>query len=200
MADHLASIYGTEKDKVNCSFYYKIGACRHGDSCTRKHVKPAYSCTLLLPNIYQGPEELETSFGFGDDSTGAEESSLTKEQLQKHFDLFYEQFFVELSLEYGKVEEMVICDNIGEHLMGNLYVRFMDEESAAKANESLNNRWWNGRPVFAELSPVTDFREACCKQWESGDCDRGGFCNFMHLKYPTRSLKQELFSSQNLHK
>ncbi|CAJ0649888.1 16608_t:CDS:2 [Entrophospora sp. SA101] len=30
MAEYLASIYGTEKDKVNCSFYFKIGACRHG--------------------------------------------------------------------------------------------------------------------------------------------------------------------------
>lgn len=24
MASHLASIYGTEQDKVNCSFYYKV--------------------------------------------------------------------------------------------------------------------------------------------------------------------------------
>ena len=25
MADHLASIFGTEKDRVNCPFYFKIG-------------------------------------------------------------------------------------------------------------------------------------------------------------------------------
>lgn len=24
-AEYLASIYGTEKDKVNCSFYFKVG-------------------------------------------------------------------------------------------------------------------------------------------------------------------------------
>ena len=35
MADRLAKKFGTEDDKVNCPFYYKIGACRHGDSCTR---------------------------------------------------------------------------------------------------------------------------------------------------------------------
>ncbi|CDY21243.1 BnaC02g28800D [Brassica napus] len=29
MAEHLASIFGTEKDRVNCPFYLKIGACRH---------------------------------------------------------------------------------------------------------------------------------------------------------------------------
>ncbi len=27
-----------------------------------------------------------------------------------------------------------------------------------KAVAYLNNRWFNGRPVHAELSPVTDFR------------------------------------------
>ena len=32
----------------------------------------------------------------------------------------------------------------------------------------LNNRWFGGRPVYAELSPVTDFREACCRQYEMG--------------------------------
>jgi len=26
---------GTEQDRVNCSFYLKIGACRHGDRCSR---------------------------------------------------------------------------------------------------------------------------------------------------------------------
>ena len=35
MAEYLASIFGTEKDKVNCSFFFKIGACRHGDRCSR---------------------------------------------------------------------------------------------------------------------------------------------------------------------
>ena len=32
----------------------------------------------------------------------------------------------------------------------------------------VNNRWFNGRPVSCDLSPVTDFREACCRQYELG--------------------------------
>ncbi len=48
MAEHLASIFGTEKDKVNCSFYFKIGACRHGDRCSRIHNKPTFSQTVVL--------------------------------------------------------------------------------------------------------------------------------------------------------
>jgi splicing factor U2AF subunit len=85
MADHLASIYGTEKDKVNCSFYFKIGACRHGDRCSRKHIKPSYSQTIRISSVYQNPMH----------SPMAEQ--YTKEQLQEHFDLFFEDMFLEIA-------------------------------------------------------------------------------------------------------
>jgi len=52
----LASIFGTEKDKVNCSFYFKIGACRHGQKCLRNHMRPTVSPTILMPNLYQSPK------------------------------------------------------------------------------------------------------------------------------------------------
>lgn len=46
--------------------------------------------------------------------------------------------------------------------------QFRREEDAEKAVIDLNNRWFNGQPIHAELSPVTDFREACCRQYEMG--------------------------------
>lgn len=112
--------------------------------------------------------------------------------------------------KYGEVEEMNVCDNLGDHLVGNVYVKvsvrskshisyhyctvtpqspawiqsqrcfssaffslddslqFRYEEDAEKAVIDLNNRWFNGQPIHAELSPVTDFREACCRQYEMG--------------------------------
>lgn len=48
------------------------------------------------------------------------------------------------------------------------YTQFRYEEDAEKAVIDLNNRWFNGQPIHAELSPVTDFREACCRQYEMG--------------------------------
>ncbi len=122
--------------------------------------------------------------------------SLTEAQLQAHFDLFYEDIFTELSLKYGYVEDMLVCDNLGDHLMGNIYVRFTDEESAARAVEDLNKRWYAAKPIFAELCPVTEFKDSCCRQYEMGECNRGGFCNFMHFKYPTVDLKKELVACQ----
>ena len=97
MANYLASIFGTEQDKVNCSFYYKIGACRHGDRCSRKHVKPSYSQTILLPNLYQNPAY-------------DPKNKMTPPQMQMHFDAFYEDIWCELC-QYGLVEELVVCDN-----------------------------------------------------------------------------------------
>ncbi|GFX62739.1 splicing factor U2AF 35 kDa subunit-like protein [Trichonephila clavipes] len=67
---------------------------------------------------------------------------------------------------------MNVCDNLGDHLVGNVYVKFRREEDAEKAVEDLNKRWFAGRPIYAELSPVTDFREACCRQYEMGECTR----------------------------
>lgn len=40
----------------------------------------------------------------------------------------------------------------------------------------------SGRPIIVDFSPVTDFREATCRQYEENVCNRGGYCNFMHLK------------------
>ena len=44
-------IFGTEEDKVNCPFYLKMGACRHGDRCSRIHNRPVLSQTILLQNM-----------------------------------------------------------------------------------------------------------------------------------------------------
>ena len=63
--------------------------------------------------------------------------------------------------------------------MGNVYARFKYEDDSQKALEALNSRWYAARPVYAELSPVTDFREANCRQNSEGSCTRGGMCNFM---------------------
>jgi splicing factor U2AF subunit len=118
---------------------------------------------------------------------------MSDEEAQKHFDNFFEDVFVELEDKYGEIEEMNICDNLGDHLVGNVYVKFRREEDADKAVRDLNNRWFAGRPIYAELSPVTDFREACCRQYEMSECTRSGFCNFMHLKPISRELRREFY-------
>merc|ERR1712193_475278 len=56
----------------------------------------------------------------------------------------------------------------------------------------LNSRWYAARPIYCELSPVTDFREACCRLNSGEGCVRGGFCNFIHRKEPSPDLEKDL--------
>jgi hypothetical protein len=74
----------------------------------------------------------------------------------------------------GHLHEMHVCDNVGDHLQGNVYARYEWEAEASRAVQDLNTRWYAGKPLYAELSPVTDFKEACCRQNEMGECTRGG--------------------------
>ncbi|KAM6310206.1 LOW QUALITY PROTEIN: splicing factor U2AF 35 kDa subunit [Aegotheles albertisi] len=142
--------------------------------------------TILIQNIYRNPQNsAQTADG--------SHCAVSDVEMQEHYDEFFEEVFTEMEEKYGEVEEMNVCDNLGDHLVGNVYVKFRREEDAEKAVIDLNNRWFNGQPIHAELSPVTDFREACCRQYEMGECTRGGFCNFMHLKPISRELRRELY-------
>uniref|UniRef100_A0A5B6YGG0 Putative splicing factor U2af small subunit B-like n=1 Tax=Davidia involucrata TaxID=16924 RepID=A0A5B6YGG0_DAVIN len=78
-------------------------------------------------------------------------------------------------------------------MIGNVYVQFKEEEQAAAALQALQGRFYSGRPIIADFSPVTDFREATCRQFEENNCNRGGYCNFMHVKLIGRDLRRKLF-------
>ncbi|KAA0194014.1 U2(RNU2) small nuclear RNA auxiliary factor 1, partial [Fasciolopsis buskii] len=194
---------------VNCSFYFKIGACRHGEQCSRLHNKPSFGqvirVAVLILVDYIAPKPVHSSSEHCSECRWIPyivlkyflsyfSVNLTEVQAQQIFDEFFEEVFVECEEKYGEIEEMNVCDNLGDHLVGNVYIKFRREEDAEKAVQDLNLRWFGGRPVHAELSPVTDFREACCRQYELGECTRGGFCNFMHLKPISRELCRKLYN------
>lgn len=37
-----------------------------------------------------------------------------------------QEVFTEMEEKYGEVEEMNVCDNLGDHLVGNVYVKVSD--------------------------------------------------------------------------
>ena len=76
--------------------------------------------------------------------------------------------------------------------VGNVYAKFDDEEDAESALTALNGRYYGGRQLRVEYCPVTDFREARCRQYDEGTCSRGPYCNFMHVKEPSRDLRRYL--------
>lgn len=186
MAEHLARIYGTEEDRVNCPFYWKIGSCRHGDQCSRIHNRPIISQTVLLKNMYQSPPVAIAM------AEGQPVEEAQAEEAQDHFEVFYEEVFQELS-KFGEVVDMGVVDNIGDHLLGSVYVKFGKDTGAEKALRTLTGRFYAGRVIQPEFCPVTELSDARCRQYDDAQCSRGGFCNFLHFKYIPRAVKKRLF-------
>ncbi|KAL0390617.1 UNVERIFIED_CONTAM: Splicing factor U2af small subunit B [Sesamum calycinum] len=135
--------------------------------------------------MYQRPDMITP----GVDAQG---QPIDPKKMQEHFEDFYEDLFEELN-KYGEIESLNVCDNLADHMVGNVYVQFREEEHAANALKNLTGRYYAGRPIIVDFSPVTDFREATCRQYEEDACNRGGYCNFMHLKRISRELRRQLF-------
>ena len=68
------------------------------------------------------------------------------------FDEFYEEIFEELK-NYGSIEDIQVCENLGEHMVGNVYVKFEDEEDAQEALLKLHGRFYAGKTLVVEFSP-----------------------------------------------
>ena len=175
------------------------------------HNKPTISQTLLLVNMYQvrlcdddalssmcslfsphhtlfspvlvfilkrqSPEQARLLGGNLQQGANATEPR----EVQEHYEDFCHDVFEELAI-HGEIEELNVCDNLADHMVGNVYVKFADEDDAKKAKAALDGRYYMGRPIKCEFSPVTDFRESTCRQYEENTCTRGGYCNFMHLR------------------
>lgn len=183
MAQHLARIHGTEVDKVNCPFYFKIGACRHSDRCSRLHHRPAFSPTILIKHVYRHPvREMELQQALsGSQGVNNKGGKIDKVKAYQDFLCFYEDMFLELS-KFGRIDELHVCDNLGDHMIGHVYCKFFNEEDASDAMQVMNGRYYDGTKMEVEFSPVTDFREARCRDFDEEACSRGGFCNFLHAK------------------
>jgi len=124
-------------------------------------------------------------------SAGGNINLIDRAKFQEALDDFYEEIFEELR-NFGKLEDVQVCENLGDHMVGNVYVKYYDEEDAQMALLGLQGRYYAGRPMSVEFSPVTDFREARCRQFDEGTCTRGPYCNFMHVCEPSAALRKYL--------
>eukprot|EP00796_Vickermania_ingenoplastis_P008598 gene8600-6036_t len=173
-----------------CTFFSKSGACRHGDNCTKVHVRPTDSPTVLFPMMYPNPLAVE----YLPDYDGPR--SFNKKYLQKHLEHFYKETW-RAFMEMGRIAELRVVSNLGEHLLGNVYIRFESSADAAAVVRELRNKKFNKIPLLPELSPVKDFGEACCQADLDGSCKRGSQCNYLHIMKVSRRLLDKLEHEQS---
>ncbi|XP_071076463.1 U2 small nuclear ribonucleoprotein auxiliary factor 35 kDa subunit-related protein 2-like isoform X2 [Desmodus rotundus] len=109
-----------EKDRANCAFYSKTGACRFGDRCSRKHNFPTSSPTLLIRSMF-------TTFGMEqcrrDDYDPDASLEYSEEETYQQFLDFYEDVLPEFK-NVGKVIQFKVSCNLEPHLRGNVYVQY----------------------------------------------------------------------------
>jgi len=87
---------------------------------------------------------------------------------------------LEECLKYGEIENLLVVQNMGDHMIGNVFVRYLTEEMAEKAVNGVRGRFYAGRKVHAMFSPVHDFAYSRCNDFQDRRCTRGQFCNFAH--------------------
>ncbi|XP_035872548.1 U2 small nuclear ribonucleoprotein auxiliary factor 35 kDa subunit-related protein 2 isoform X2 [Phyllostomus discolor] len=166
-----------EKDRANCPFYSKTGACRFGDRCSRKHNFPTSSPTLLIRSMF-------TTFGMEqcrrDDYDPDASLEYSEEETYQQFLDFYEDVLPEFK-NVGKVIQFKVSCNLEPHLRGNVYVQYQSEEECQAALSLFNGRWYAGRQLQCEFCPVTRWKMAICGLFEIQQCPRGKHCNFLHV-------------------
>merc|ERR1712194_791590 len=69
---------------------------------------------------------------------------------------------------------------------------YYHEEDAERALMKLTGRFYSGKLVQAEYTTVSDFREARCRAFHETRCNRGAYCNFMHIKHIPRAIKRRV--------
>ncbi|XP_053243133.1 U2 small nuclear ribonucleoprotein auxiliary factor 35 kDa subunit-related protein 2 isoform X2 [Podarcis raffonei] len=168
---------GREKDCANCPFYIKTGACKFGDRCSRRHNHPTSSQTLLIRGMF---------FTFGmeqckrDDYDTDASLEYSEEEMHQQFLDFYEDVLPEFR-NVGKVIQFKVSCNFEPHLRGNVYVQYQTEQECQQAFALFNGRWYAGRQLQCEFSPVTRWKTAICGLFERQKCPRGKHCNFLHV-------------------
>lgn len=53
-----------------------------------------------------------------------------------------------LPLPLTNPRRVKVCDNVGDHLIGNVYARYEWETEAQAAVDNLNDRWYAGMSLY----------------------------------------------------
>lgn len=155
-----------------CQFYYKVGSCRHGPKCVRKHVLPTRSKVIILSNL---PLKAQSS----NDAKGIER--------------MVQDLFVEIG-SIAPIKEMLVAANESPHLKGAMYIAFASEKEAEKVMTDINSRWFQLRPMFAHYLPSQSVHMAVCR--EADGCQRRLDCNYVHPMHIDEAVWKFLFTAQ----
>ncbi|XP_042906344.1 U2 small nuclear ribonucleoprotein auxiliary factor 35 kDa subunit-related protein 2-like [Parasteatoda tepidariorum] len=165
------------QEQPQCQFFAKTGACRFGERCSRGHIHPSVSTTILIKGMF-------THYSI--DHTGREDhdTDMALEYDDKETYEDFKNFYVDVLPEfkkYGKVVQFKVCCNHEPHLRGNVYIQYSNEKEAVECFKNFNGRYYAGKQLTCEFTHVIKWRSAICGLYFRKACPKGINCNFLHV-------------------
>ncbi|XP_066266605.1 U2 small nuclear ribonucleoprotein auxiliary factor 35 kDa subunit-related protein 2-like isoform X3 [Branchiostoma lanceolatum] len=167
----------TGRAAEDCPFFKKTGACRFGDRCSRKHTRPDSTTTLLIPGMFATFALDQTQRDDFDETMYLEYG---EDELYKDFIEFYNDTLPEFRT-LGRVVQFKVCCNHEPHLRGNVYVQYDREEDCLEAIKKFHGRFYAGKQLTCEMTPVASWKSAICGLFSRKRCPKGKHCNFLHV-------------------
>ncbi|KAH1020043.1 hypothetical protein HUJ04_009772 [Dendroctonus ponderosae] len=149
--EHLKRTMETNPGKKPCPFFQKVCACRFFDTCSRNHIRPGVSSTLLITNFFT-----HISLEVKENEHGSDSSlEFEKEDTFK----YYKDFFYDVILELekcGKIRRFVTCCNHEPHLRGNVYIQYETTREALSSYHKFNGSFYAGKQLNGCSSETND--------------------------------------------
>lgn len=195
--ESLKQSFETNPNKEMCPFFKKTGACRFKDTCSRNHIRPGISRTILVQNFYTHYSLEKCDNEHGTDANLEFETY----EVYDHFKEFFYDVITEME-RYGRIRQFKVCCNTEPHLRGNVYVEYTDCHSAMKSYKIFQGRWYGGKQLNVEFCNVDSWKNAICGnnnnyvirfnvrkihsftflgQFHKRTCPKGNACNFLHV-------------------
>lgn len=100
-------------------------------------------------------------------------------ELQNQYEQFYEDVFPEFR-KFGEINKFYTCSNeTAPHLRGNVYVEYVEEQSAILAFKGMRGRWYDNKQIWPRFCTIESWKGAICTAKRK--CNKRYKCNFLHL-------------------
>jgi len=125
--------------------------------------------------MYDGPGMSEPT-----DEDNDDDLEHSEEEIREHFEKFWYDVVPEFK-RFGEIEQLRVCRNHSHHLRGNVYIMYRKKEEAMQAHKAFHGRYYAGKKLLIQFSPVVNWKSAVCGLFTRRQCERGKQCNFLHV-------------------
>lgn len=73
-------------------------------------------------------------------------------------------------LKYGRITEMIVCDNLYHPLRGSVFVVYDDIKSGEKCRKQMTGRFFDGKPIKPIIIASENLENMLCQASLKANC------------------------------